>query len=262
MSQSRKRLTSQECFGNRKHIRVVRQELPSSILHSHEFFEIEIILKGKGTHIMNNKEFPLSRGMIWLSTPADFHEIILEDTAEYWTIIFDETIISTDRIQTLLQAETVCTTVSETELNRLDTVANLIYEEHLRDGYFQPLMEYLLDTLIPHNHKGLMLSPVRQAILYIETFFRNSPSLSDVASQVGLNPTYFGNLFKKETGETFINFLNRRKVTCAMMLLENNVPVSTACYEAGFGSLSGFLHTFKKIAGISPNEYRKKVAKP
>lgn len=43
-----------------------------------------------------------------------------------------------------------------------------------------------------------------------------------------------------------------------MSLLDNGMSVSAACFESGFGSLSGFLHTFKKITGISPNEYRTK----
>jgi two-component system response regulator YesN len=119
-------------------------------------------------------------------------------------------------------------------------------------------MEYLLDTILPQESVINHPTPIHQAILYIETFFRNNPSVADVASQVGLSPNYFSNLFKKETGETYVAYLNRRKVTCSMMLLENGVPVSTACFESGFGSLSGFLQSFKKVTGISPNEYQKK----
>lgn len=260
MPQSKIRLTHQELFNNTGHVRVLRQTLPSSLLHSHEFFEIEIILNGTGTHIMNSKSYALKRGMVWLSTPADFHEIILDDQAEYWTIIFDETLISQERMQVVFQANNICTVVSEDILRRLDTVAQLIYEEHLCNGNLQPLMEYLLDAIIPQKPVLQRPTPIHQAILYIETFFRNNPSLADVAAQVGLSPNYFSNLFKKETGETYINYLNRRKVTCSMMLLESGVPVSTACFESGFGSLSGFLQSFKKVTGISPNEYQKKQA--
>lgn len=261
MPQSRIRLSHQECFINNSHVRVLHQILPSSELHSHEFFEIEIILSGAGTHIMNSKSYPLQRGMIWLSTPADFHEIILDGEAEYWTIIFDESMLSQEQMQALFQSNDTCKIVSEDVLRRLDTVAQLIYEEHLCDGNLKPLMEYLLSAVIPPKRVLERNDPVHQAILYTETFFRNNPSLATVANQVGLSPNYFGNLFKKETGETYVSYLNRRKVTCAMMLLESGVPVSTACFESGFGSLSGFLQGFKKVTGMSPNDYQKKKSK-
>ena len=258
MPQTKIRLTNQQLFDNTGHIRVLHQKLPSSLLHSHEFFEIEIILNGRGTHIMNSKSYALERGMVWLSTPADFHEIILDEQAEYWTIIFDETVISQDRMHAVFQANNICKVVSEDVLKRLDIIAQLIYEEHLCNGNIKPLMEYLLDTILPQESVIYPPTPIHQAILFIETYFRNNPSVADVASQVGLSPNYFSNLFKKETGETYVAYLNRRKVTCSMMLLENGVPVSTACFESGFGSLSGFLQSFKKVTGISPNEYQKK----
>jgi AraC-like DNA-binding protein len=258
MPQPRIRLSHQECFVNHSHVRVLHQVLPSSELHSHEFFEIEIILSGTGTHIMNSKSYPLQRGMIWLSTPADFHEIVLDGDAEYWTIIFDETLLTQEQLQALFLSNNTCKIVSEDVLRRLDTIAQIIYEEHLCNGNLRPLMEYLLDAIIPQKPMLPAVNPVHQAILYTETFFRNNPSLATVAAHVSLSPNYFGNLFKKETGETYVSYLNRRKVTCAMMLLESGVSVSTACFESGFGSLSGFLQGFKKVTGISPNEYQKK----
>ena len=98
---------------------------------------------------------------------------------------------------------------------------------------------------------------MRRAILYVETHFRENPSLADAAEQACLSPVYFGNLFKQITGETYINFLNARKVSCAKMLLESGCSVTEACFASGFGSLSGFLHAFKQKTGVSPEKYKK-----
>lgn len=257
MSQPNVRLTHQQIFRNNGHISVLHQSIPSSVLHSHEFFEIEIILHGSGTHTMNFKDYAIQRGMVWLCTPADFHEIHMDESAEYWTIIFDETVIGAERMQILLQSDSICKVVNEETLKRLDTITKLIYDEHLSGGDYRPLMDYLFNAIIPSTPVRREVSTIHQAILYIETYFRNNPSLANVAAQVSLSPNYFSNLFKKETGETYVNYLNRRKVTCAMKLLESGVPVSTACFESGFGSLSGFLQSFKKVTGQSPNEYQK-----
>ncbi|GGI44243.1 hypothetical protein GCM10008018_06130 [Paenibacillus marchantiophytorum] len=47
-------------------------------LHGHEFFEMEIILDGRGTQILNGESFHLAPGAIYLLTPVDFHTIIPE----------------------------------------------------------------------------------------------------------------------------------------------------------------------------------------
>lgn len=259
MKDSQRRLTHIECFEDGKYIQVIHHVLPSSELHSHDFFEIEIISNGKGTHILNSESYPIESDMVWLCTPADFHEIILEEPAEYWTILFDANVLSSEYHQSILNSGAVCKAISPDKFQRLTLATQLLYEEHLTDQNVRPLMEYILDMIIEKDTKSEDTSPIRQAILYTEIYFKNKLTLSSVADQVGLSPTYFGNLFKKEVGETYINYLNKKRVICAMKLLDNGVSVSTACFESGFGSLSGFLHTFKKITGTSPNDYRKKV---
>ena len=118
-------------------------------------------------------------------------------------------------------------------------------------------MEYLLTLVMRTSDQVEELSPMRRAILYIETHFRESPTLADAAAEACLSAVYFGNQFKKVMGETFISYLNSRKVSCAMMLLERGASVTEACYSAGFGSLSGFLYTFKKKTGLTPAEYKR-----
>lgn len=256
MSETQNRLTRANYFEKGKHLQIFYWNITSTALHSHDFFEIEIVLKGNGTHVLNAKDYPLQPGMIWLCTPADFHELILDEPAEYWSLIFDESVISPERYQSILDSGAICTIISPEKLKRIDKAVQLLNEELATDGNIRSLMEYILETLLPAEQIKEDLSPIRQAILYTETFFKNKLTLTSVASQVGLSPTYFGNLFKKETGETYINYLNHKRVTFAMNLLDNGMSVSSACFESGFGSLSGFLHTFKKITGISPNEYR------
>ncbi|WP_341415405.1 AraC family ligand binding domain-containing protein [Paenibacillus filicis] len=45
-------------------------------LHGHEFFEMEIVLSGKGTQILNGESSQLVQGSVYLLTPVDFHTII------------------------------------------------------------------------------------------------------------------------------------------------------------------------------------------
>ena len=250
-----RRLTKKELLGN--HIKATCRTAKSFALHSHDYFEIEIILEGGGTQYINSEEYSLEKGSVYLLTPADFHEILLDRHTRLWNIAFDETVLDDELKQKLFSAKRLCRNVDEDTLFRLERASELIVAECAAGGAVEPLLEYMLSILLPSWNKKEQLTPIRRAVLYIETHFREDPSLEDAAREACLSPVYFGNLFKKVTGETYVNYLNRCKISCAMMLLENGMSVSRACFDSGFGSLSGFLYTFRKKTGMSPEEYKK-----
>ena len=59
----------QEIFFERKNLNI------SSTVHWHDFYEIDIILSGSGTTMINGKDHLLSEGTMSFLTPSDFHDI-------------------------------------------------------------------------------------------------------------------------------------------------------------------------------------------
>jgi len=85
-------------------------------------------------------------------------------------------------------------------------------------------------------------------------------SLAEVARAVNTSTFYFCKMFKKATGLTFTEYLSRVRVEKAKSLLLNpHTRVSEAAFEVGFQSLSQFNRAFKRIAGVSPTEYRERL---
>ena len=75
---------------------------------------------------------------------------------------------------------------------------------------------------------------------------------------VGFSVAYFSALFKKETGEGFAKYLTRIRMEEAKNLLrETGVPVSEICEKVGYNDRKHFTHTFHKLTGVNPAEYRK-----
>jgi AraC-like DNA-binding protein len=258
MKKTEKRLDKNTYIGKDKHLSIRRRYSWTFPLHAHEYFEVEIVLEGNGLGRINGKEYALQRGSVSILSPSDFHEVIAENNTSLmaWNIAFDETVLSLGRLEALFSKGSGFTRLlDEATLKKVDTAAELLRQEAATDGCIRPLTEYLL-TLLMNTDSVNELSPMRKAILYVETHFRENPSLADAAKQACLSPVYFGNLFKQITGETYVNYLNLRKVTCAAMLLESGFSVAEACFSSGFGSLSGFLHTFKQQKGVSPEAYK------
>ena len=123
------------------------------------------------------------------------------------------------------------------------------------------LLEYLLSSF---SQKDLQqgsneqLTGIRKAIAYMELHFREKISLEQLSKLSGYNPTYFSELFRKATGQSYIRRLKELRLRYAAMLLRSGVSVSDACYASGFGSLSNFLAAFKEKYGVPPSTYYKR----
>lgn len=83
-------------------------------------------------------------------------------------------------------------------------------------------------------------------------------SLEAVAAEIGLTTTYFSSLFKKETGETFVEYLTRLRLEEAMrMLEETDEKIYSVAEKTGYPDAGYFSYIFKKKYGISPIQYRR-----
>ena len=95
----------------------------------------------------------------------------------------------------------------------------------------------------------------------MELHFKERISLSQLADEAGYHPTYFSELFKRTTGETYIEALTKLRVGYARTLLAGGFSVSEVCYMSGFGSLSGFATAFKRLCHMSPRAYKQRYEK-
>ncbi|TBL73965.1 response regulator transcription factor [Paenibacillus thalictri] len=101
--------------------------------------------------------------------------------------------------------------------------------------------------------------PVLDAQQYVAVNLDKRISLEEMAEQLYLNPSYFSRLFKRETGETFIEYVTRMKMERAKELLDlTQEPMCVICESLGYDSQSYFIKIFKTYNGVTPVEYRKK----
>ncbi|MFC4098484.1 response regulator [Paenibacillus xanthanilyticus] len=100
-------------------------------------------------------------------------------------------------------------------------------------------------------------NPVRQAIAYIHDHLDQSLSLQQVARHVHMNPNYFSEMFKRETGQNYLEFVTQAKLRRAMLLLaETPAKVSEVASRIGYEDTKYFNRLFKKFTGQTPSEYR------
>ena len=87
-------------------------------------------------------------------------------------------------------------------------------------------------------------------------------SLKGLAAEFGLSEKYVLQLFKKKYGETFLQYLQRRRIENARTLLsETNLTVAEVARRCGYTSDQSFRRNFVQSTSLTPGEYRSKNAK-
>jgi AraC-like DNA-binding protein len=92
---------------------------------------------------------------------------------------------------------------------------------------------------------------------HVEDHFRDPLSVEDVAKRTGLSPSHFSTVFRKATGQTFVEHVQRRRVEEAKaLLLGTRKTVTEICFQCGFTNLTHFNRVFRRWTGVSPRQYR------
>jgi two-component system response regulator YesN len=114
-----------------------------------------------------------------------------------------------------------------------------------------------LDRMKEHKQSSGHDKIIQKAMEYIKDNLSKQLTLSMVASNVHLNPTYFSEYFKIKTGENFTSYLTRMRMEEAKRLLANpclKINEIAACL--GYSDPRYFSKTFKEVIGILPKEYK------
>jgi AraC-like DNA-binding protein len=83
------------------------------------------------------------------------------------------------------------------------------------------------------------------------------PSVAYCAEQLHLSPNYFGDLIKKETGSTALDYIQSKMIDEAKTsIFDRSKTFSTIANDLGFKYQQHFTRIFKQKTGMTPNEYR------
>jgi YesN/AraC family two-component response regulator len=106
-------------------------------------------------------------------------------------------------------------------------------------------------------------SPLMQKVInYISQHLNEQDlTLNNTASALSLNKSYLAGIFKKETGETFTYYVNRKRIDHAIFLLNTtNHQIQEIAATCGIPDMTYFTRIFKKQKGMTPTQYRRMIA--
>lgn len=114
------------------------------------------------------------------------------------------------------------------------------------------------DTAPPEAPDRQSFHNIGEICFYIADNFRHEISSSAIASSVDIHPKYAMSVFKRSTGMTLNEYVSLLRLSYAQaLLLREETNILQVAMDSGFGSLSAFNTSFRKLAGMSPTDFRR-----
>ena len=136
----------------------------------------------------------------------------------------------------------------------------MLYNKNSKKYYVDDLNE--LSDILEDDKNLYSATSIKLAIQFITKNFNNNITLKDVADEVFLSQNYLSELFKKETGEGFYEFLSNYRVKRAKeLLVTTNLKIYEVAESVGYNDSITFGRAFKKITGTTPNNFRNNKAR-
>lgn len=252
--------------------------------HLHlNWFELTVVTDGEGSVTTNNVNIPVKSGDIYLSFPADVHQIhssaehpLKYDFFSFYTTnpAFNEQLekiltqfqdphertFSDSRIQTLIVN-------SIAEFHHSDDA--LILSKELLENTFHSVIIYLIRDFNEKSLKKNQYNVNRADILcyqimnYIDTHIFTLKNLNSLETITNYNYSYLSNLFKKTTNITLQEYYLNSKLNAAKQLIkERKLKIGEIAELLNYSSIYVFSHAYKNKYGVSPQEERRMDIKP
>lgn len=96
---------------------------------------------------------------------------------------------------------------------------------------------------------------------YLRSNYQSEINLQEIAERFFLSKEYISRKFKQEYGETLTDYLMKIRVQKAKELLViEHVKIYEVAYDVGYQNEKYFSKVFKKVAGVTPNEYKNSLS--
>lgn len=132
----------------------------------------------------------------------------------------------------------------------------LIYMDNINIIFnkINEIVQKLCDDVLPNFPQTSL--HIDKALAYIQANICSNIKLRDVSDAIHISPNYLGRLFYDQTGMHMTQYIRKKKIAMACVLLkEGRSSVSNIAQTIGFSDQHYFSKLFREIMGISPTEY-------
>ncbi len=236
--------------------------------HWHNYYEIELVLAGRGIHKINGREYFEEPGDVFIMRLNDRHSFQLQEPGDHLVVDVPVKCIPHEVEEAMLMVRGNVITHLEPEAFQKVLTQYRLLEEITQERPFDKLKQkYLCSGLImmilselgegtSANYSQTNLR-LREIIAYIQKNIQSDLSAQTIADKFYISKEYLYAFFKKNAGITLMEYIRKVRLEAALeLLLHTNKSVAEISGQSGFGAVSTFTRVFKNAYGMSPTELR------
>ncbi len=218
------------------------------------YWLLHYVVSGKGYYRVEGKEYTVSSGEAFLIKPGEItqYEADKDDPWYYIWIGF------TAELSCLKQLPYV---IRKAELKQIfSAVDQKKSQDALNDMHATAAIWSVLSCICGDMVQEDDTGYTARAINMIKKQYMKDISVQSIADSLGLDRSYFSNLFKKDTGKSPGRYLMDYRMERALELLHRRrYSVSVVAASVGYGDLFSFSRCFKRCYGVPPSHYAEAV---
>lgn len=253
--------------------------------HDHTFFELVYITEGYAVHTLNGKKGELQAGDYFIVDYGSIHSYSQSRGLALINCLFlpeiiDETLQGCHSFEELMHSCLIRyyrLAPGKALSNRIfhdggGDIKRLVegmqkeyegrqagYQEVIR-GRLLEILILTLRTMIEEPGMTAVSSLVTEVIAYINSHYAESRVLGGYCDKFHFNSQYISRRFRKETGFTVMEYLQKVRIEKSCELLAGSeLRVSEIAQLAGYSDVKHFEMLFSRMLHMSPREYRRMV---
>lgn len=116
----------------------------------------------------------------------------------------------------------------------------------------------LSNVQLQSNDDDASVNQIHVLVTRIIDHLNETHSAATLARELGMSESRFSRFFRKATGNTFTDFVNRVRISRAcQLLMDTDQQICLICDEVGFNNVANFNRRFLESKGMTPREFRK-----
>jgi transcriptional regulator GlxA family with amidase domain len=142
---------------------------------------------------------------------------------------------------------------------------NLLVQQREQDAYAEDFARTLFHQILievvrqyERNQQKQVSPAIGKALDFLSTNLSTDIHVADISAAVGLSTGHFHDVFLRETGFTPARYHQRLRIAAAkQLLIVNDHSITDVAIELGYSSSQYFATTFRKLVGLTPQQYRR-----
>lgn len=265
-------------------------------LHTHDFYEINLIISGKGVHYTDNSNKETATGDVIVIPPGSFHGYYNIDSLDVYHLLIHKNFFN--KYYSDLNMLSAFKLLFNADYKMRNKNSNIPYF-HINSGTYEEckklfsqlddidvrtfgnkeeslpamhLMSYTTTIMLiiklceAYRQQFLSIKPNENSVNdmnlfnvveYIHSHYAEKITLEDLCKVALMSKTALSEKFNRFMGQSPLGYVNYYRILVAKkMLLETEKPIAEIAVETGFFDTSHFSKTYSKYENISPMKLR------